>query len=282
VLRVKGNQLNPERQLGQVGAELIGSDEIAADVEVLTVAGEELEGVGMKGVSVDLTLPRLVPMLCDTLGLDAARTERLRVALDHKDAAAVAAVGGKAASLLGKLLAAAGTAERTLKILGTLGLPEEARVELTRLATVVAEVKARAPTLTLTIDPVENRGFEYHTGISFTFFAGAARGELGRGGRYRTGNGGGEAATGFTIYTDLVMEALPRPAPARRLFVPAHSDAAQVRRLRGEGWVTVAALTEGSDEAEARRLGCGHRLAGDGIVAVTGVGSAAASSRARK
>jgi ATP phosphoribosyltransferase regulatory subunit len=269
VLRVKGDQLNPERQLGQVGAELIGSDEIAADVEVLTVAAEALETVGMTGVSVDLTMPRLVPLLCDAMGLDAARTERARAALDHKDAAAVAAVGGKAATLLGKLLAAAGTADKTLKILGALGLPEEARAELTRLATVVAEVKARAPALALTIDPVENRGFEYHTGISFTFFAGAVRGELGRGGRYRTGNGGGEAATGFTLYTDLVMEALPRPAPARRLFVPSGCDAALVRRLRGEGWVTVAALTSGAEETEARRLGCGHRLAGDRIVAVT-------------
>jgi ATP phosphoribosyltransferase regulatory subunit len=268
VLRVKGDQLNPERQLGQVGAELIGSDEIAADVEVLTVAAEALETVGMTGVSVDLTMPRLVPLLSDAMGLDAARTEQMRAALDHKDAAAVAAVGGKAATLLGKLLAAAGTADKTLKILGTLGLPEEARAELTRLATVVAEVKARAPALALTIDPVENRGFEYHTGISFTFFAGAVRGELGRGGRYRTGNGGGEAATGFTLYTDLVMEALPRPGPARRLFVPAGSDVARVRRLRDEGWVTVAALTPGADEAEARRLGCGHRLAGDRIVAV--------------
>ena len=71
VLRVKGGQLNPERQLGQVGAELIGSDEVAADVEVLTVAAEALAAVGMTGLSVDLTLPRLVPLVCSALGLDA-------------------------------------------------------------------------------------------------------------------------------------------------------------------------------------------------------------------
>jgi ATP phosphoribosyltransferase regulatory subunit len=268
VLRVKGGQLNPERQLGQVGAELIGSDDIAADVEVLTVAAEALVSVGMKDVSVDLTLPRLVPLLCSTLGLDAERTERVRAALDHKDGAAVAAVGGKAGTLLGKLLAAAGTADKTLKLLGGLKLPEAAAAELARLATVCQEVKARAPALAITIDPVENRGFEYHTGISFAFFAGSVRGELGRGGRYRTGNGTGEPATGFTIYTDLVVEALPVPVPARRLFVPAGSDAALVRRLRGEGWVTVAALGSGSDKAEAKRLRCGHCLIGGKVVAV--------------
>jgi ATP phosphoribosyltransferase regulatory subunit len=120
----------------------------------------------------------------------------------------------------------------------------------------------------MTIDPVENRGFEYHTGISFSFFAASVRGELGRGGRYRTGNGAGEPATGFTIYTDLVIEALPQAAPARRLFVPAGSDPAVVRRLRGEGWVAVAALGAGADKAEARRLRCGHCLIGGKIVAL--------------
>ena len=34
VLRVKGSELRPERQVGQVGAELIGADAAAADVEV--------------------------------------------------------------------------------------------------------------------------------------------------------------------------------------------------------------------------------------------------------
>ncbi|HEY5208281.1 MAG TPA: ATP phosphoribosyltransferase regulatory subunit [Stellaceae bacterium] len=268
VLRVKGGQLNPERQLGQVGAELIGSEEIAADVEVLTVAAEALNAAGMTEVSVDLTLPRLVPLVCAALGLDAGRTERIRAALDHKDAAAVAAVGGTAAALLGKLLAAAGTADRTLKLLSGLTLPDEAGAELARLATFVAAVKARVPTLALTIDPVENRGFEYHTGISFTFFAGGVRGELGRGGRYRTGNGGGEPATGFTIYTDLVMESLPRPAASRRVFVPVGGDGALARRLRAEGWITVTALAEGEGEAEARRLGCSHWLVGGRPVAL--------------
>ncbi|HXE17213.1 MAG TPA: ATP phosphoribosyltransferase regulatory subunit [Stellaceae bacterium] len=268
VLRVKGGHLNPERQLGQVGAELIGSDDVAADIEVLAVAAEALEAVGMKKLSVDLTLPPLVPMVCSALGLDAERADRVRAALDHKDAAAVAAVGGKAGTLLGKLLAAAGTADKTLKTLGALKLPEEAAAELTRLATVCKEVTARVPALAMTIDPVENRGFEYHTGISFAFFASGVRGELGRGGRYRTGNGGGEPATGFTIYTDLVVEALPDAAPARRLFVPAGADPALVRKLRGEGWITVAALGSGGEKAEAKRLGCTHWLTGGKAVAV--------------
>jgi ATP phosphoribosyltransferase regulatory subunit len=281
VLRVKGGQLDPERQLGQVGAELIGTDAIAADVEVLTVAAEALAAAGMQDVSVDLTLPRLVPLVCAAHGLEGERAERVRAALDHKDAAAVAAVGGKAAALLGKMLAAAGTADKTVQLLGALNLPEEAAAELARLATACAEVKARVPGLAMTVDPVENRGFEYHTGISFSFFAASVRGELGRGGRYRTGTGAAEDATGFTLYTDLIVEALPAAVAARRLYVPVGSDRALVRRLRAEGWVTVAALDSGRNETEAKRLRCDYWLDGEEIAAVAGAPASMSPPRAR-
>ncbi|HEX7969956.1 MAG TPA: ATP phosphoribosyltransferase regulatory subunit [Stellaceae bacterium] len=268
VLRVKGGQLRPERQVGQVGAELIGSDEIAADVEVVALAAEALGAVGVAGLSVDLSLPTLVPAVCAALGLDGATAEAVRGALDHKDAAAVAAVGGRAAELLSRLLAGAGAAKKALAMLTALDLPAEAAAERARLAVVVERLAGTAPGLAITVDPVENRGFEYHTGVSFTFFARGVRGELGRGGRYRTGNGSGEPATGFTLYTDTVLRAVPKPQPPRRLYVPAGSDLALVRRLRGEGWVTVAGLLPGPPEAEARRLGCGHRLEGDKIIAL--------------
>src|ERR1041385_7063132 len=47
VLRVKGSEMRPERQIGQVGAELIGAESIAADVEAIAVAGEALAAVGV-------------------------------------------------------------------------------------------------------------------------------------------------------------------------------------------------------------------------------------------
>jgi ATP phosphoribosyltransferase regulatory subunit len=266
VLRVKGSQLRPERQVGQVGAELIGTDSVAADVEVVALAAEALQGLGIGALSVDLTLPTLVPAITQALGLGAKEQDRLRAALDHKDAAAVAAVGGRAAALLGKLLSSAGVAATTLRALQTLELPPSAAEERARLVDATNRLGAALPTIAITVDPVENRGLEYHTGISFSFYARGVRGELGRGGRYRTGNGEGEPATGLTLYTDTILRALPAQTPARRIYIPAGSDAAIAKRLRGEGWVTVAGLDEVADAAsEARRLACGHRLDGDAI-----------------
>jgi ATP phosphoribosyltransferase regulatory subunit len=114
----------------------------------------------------------------------------------------------------------------------------------------------------LTVDPCEFRGFEYHTGISFTLFAQGVRGELGAGGRYLAGpapNGGREPATGFTIYLDSLMRALPAAAPGPMVFLPPGTSRAVARHLRAEGWTALQSLNEAENSvAEARRLGCSH------------------------
>jgi ATP phosphoribosyltransferase regulatory subunit len=127
----------------------------------------------------------------------------------------------------------------------------------------------------VTVDPVENRGFEYHTGISFTFFAGGSAahgpfGELGRGGRYDAGDPeASEPATGFTLYTDTILRALPEALASSRVLLPFGADRTRASTLRAVGWVTVAALAPVGDwRAEARRLGCSHVLEGDDPAAV--------------
>ena len=116
-----------------------------------------------------------------------------------------------------------------------LDLPPRARAERERLGAVLDGLAAAMPGLKVTVDPVENRGFEYHTGISFAFFARVGRergplGELGRGGRYNAGDPAApEPATGFTLYTDTILSTLPAALARRRLLVPPGAD----RQARG-------------------------------------------------
>lgn len=267
VLRVKGSQLRPERQFGQAGIELIGSADAIADAEVLVMTAEALAELGVSGVSADLALPTLVPAVFAAFGIDGEAAERLRATLDHKDTAMVAALGGAAAPLLQALIAAAGPAERALASLSAIDLPPAAAAERERLARVVELAAADLPSLTLTVDPVENRGFEYHTGLSFTLFARNIGAELGRGGRYQ--GGGGEPATGATLFMDSVLAALPGPRQTKRLFVPAGTPRTWAQAFRAQGWVTVSGLDPAADPlVEAKRQGCGHRLGPDGIVDV--------------
>jgi ATP phosphoribosyltransferase regulatory subunit len=127
--------------------------------------------------------------------------------------------------------------------------------------------------VSLTVDAVENRGFEYHTGVAFSLFAKGAPGELGRGGRYAAGQESGslqEAAVGMTLFVDKVLDvALPPEAP-RRLFVPFGATMAERSRLRADGWTVVSGLEAVKDiTAEAKRMDCGHALV-DGAVQTVG------------
>ncbi|WP_193367984.1 ATP phosphoribosyltransferase regulatory subunit [Pelagibius marinus] len=263
VLQVRGSQLRPERQFAQAGVELIGATDATGDAEVVALAIEALTALGVENLSVDLNLPPLVGALAKDLGLAAEQVAELRLALDRKDAAEVSDLAGGHAGLFQELLRAAGPADKALAALEKLALPAAAAGEVRHLAEVVALICAAAPQARLTVDPVEHRGFEYQTGISFILFAKGVRGELGRGGRYEASgpNGERESSTGFTLFMDTVLRALPAPAPARRVYLPLGTPAEEGRRLRAEGWVTLAGLTAEADPAvEARRLGCGHML----------------------
>jgi len=277
VLRVRGSQLRPERQFGQVGVEIVGSAAPAADVEVIVMATSSLAELGLDGLSVDLGLPTLVPALLseapDGRAPDPATAARLRLALDRKDIAAIGelapALHPRAAAVLPRLVASVGPADRALPALCALDLPPAAAAERAGLVAVVERLRECVPDLSLTLDAVESRGFEYHTGVTFAVFAASAPYEIGRGGRYRT-VGIDEPATGITLFMDGVLRALPRPERPARLLLPAETPAATAVGLRREGWVTVALLEGGGDlRAEAVRLGCSHVFT-DGAVRPTG------------
>ena len=266
VLRVKGSQLRPERQFIQAGVEIIGSEAACADAEIILLAVDALGEAGVANLSVDINMPTLVPALCRAVGLHGEAEADLRAALDRKDAAAVAAAGGKAAELFGALLRASGPVDAALAALAVLDLPEECAAERRRLDEVVALLKAAMPALTLTVDAVEYRGFEYQTGLSFTVFARGVRGEMGRGGRYHVSQNG-EPATGFSLFLDSVLRAVPSAGNGGRLYLPHGTAPAQGRTLRQDGWITIAGLEPEADPAaEAQRLGCTHIFLNDAAV----------------
>ena len=254
VLRVKGEQMRPERQIGQAGIELIGIESAAADAEAVLLAAEALRLAGVTDLVVDLNAPMLAVSLLRESGID--EPEDLIAALDRKDAAAEKQLGGKLAPVLQHLMGAVGEATRAIEELSGVQLASAAAAQRDRLIEVAGLIHTANPKLSLTIDPTDHRGFEYHTGVTFSLLGRGSAGEFGRGGRYV--NQSGENATGFTLYLDSVLAALPAPKPARRILLPRGTSAEAATRLRDEGWVTLHALDGAEDEKEARRLGCSH------------------------
>ncbi|EHH66942.1 ATP phosphoribosyltransferase regulatory subunit [Gluconobacter morbifer] len=244
-----------DRQVSQAGIELIGPDSAQADAEVIILGAKALEELGIEGVSFDLSMPGLVMGLIEGAVSEVDR-EGLIHALDRKDASAVAELGGPVAGMLAVMLRAAGPADRALDILAALDWPPASRAQFERLAGVVAVIRERMPALRLTIDPVDFRGWQYHTGLCVTVFSNTSREELGRGGRYLAGQ---EPACGLTLRPQALLKAAPRPSPRPRCYVPMELDQDSLIALHRAGFATVPALGHESDlTVEARHLRCTH------------------------
>ncbi len=258
-LRVQGGQIDPNRQVAQAGFELIGPDSPAADAEMVLLAAESLAALGLERLSFDLTMPRFAPALLDDAGIHGGDRRALTRALDRKDAAMVAQHGGAAAGLLTDLLLAAGPVDAAMAVLEQAALGPGPAAHRGRLRATVDAIRARAPELRLTLDPLEFRGFRYHTGLCLMVFSPGSAQELGRGGRYLSNEQ--EPATGLTLFPDVILRVCPPPPVRPRVYVPHGATGAAA--LRAEGYATVPALEpDGDAQAEARRLRCTHIMQG--------------------
>ena len=234
VLRVNGSQLRPERQFCQVGCEMIGLDSIMADVEMPLIAANALSGAGLKNISIDLTVPTLAAHIYDEMKVEEAERETLNDLIEKRDRDGVAALKTKTSAVIVELLDG--------KSLEKISLPKKAKADIDKLLKVAGDLRAALDVygladVQITIDPLERRGFQYQTGVSFTLYAQGARGELGQGGRYDVTVAGKspETATGFTLYMDSILRIAPAFKPSDRKEVKADEDWKTVKSLQDQG-----------------------------------------------
>lgn len=254
VALIRADQLDPARQRLQIGAELIGSDSVAAAAEMVALAIEALARAGATGISVDFTLPDLVDTLSEkAMPLAPENIALVRRELDTKDAGGLAQVPGGEAYM--PLLYATGPFDQAIERLRAIDAGGALASRIKGLTQIAERVAASAR---LTLDPTERHGFEYQSWFGFTIYADGVRGTVGRGGTYTIG-GTNEAATGFSLYIDALVDAFETPPACDTLFLPLGHDREVAARLRAIGWRTIEAL---SDSDDAAALGCTHRLDG--------------------
>ena len=174
---IKASQLDPARERLQLGGELIGADTVAAASEIVNVAIEALRAAGLKGISVDFTLPDLVDTIAaQDASLGSETIDAIRRELDTKDAGGLKDVGGDAYL---PLLYATGPFAEAMSKLRELDAGGALSTRLDGLEQVAKRISDSAR---ITLDPTERYGFEYQTWFGFTLYAEGVRGAVGRGG----------------------------------------------------------------------------------------------------
>lgn len=241
VLRTRASQQRTLRQFCQVGCELISEESLEADIEIAVLSLVGLSALGLKGLSIDFCVPRLIGDIARELGLDGAETQAVKESLNARSEDGLLDV-------FVALLRSAGAADKALAGLQSLDLPAGSSALLERLSGLVVGVSKAIDDLGLdaviTIDPSESKGFEYHCGVGFTLFSKETRGELGRGGRYDIvcNKTGGESAAGFTLYMDTVRKIAPARALPTVKEVSADTPWADIRALQDQGFTVKRGL----------------------------------------
>lgn len=255
VMRVVPDVLNPERQLVQAGAEIIGRDDEGAVVEIILAGVLGLQKAGIKNVTLDLGLPHLAEVLLgkELAVMDADIKQQLFAAVSNRDISALASLPIAAAQKLADVMTASGASTDDLRALCA-DLDMSAAGKLDSLLTVADTLKNLLPDVAITLDPLDMQGFGYHTSISFSLFAKGLRGAIAKGGAYRTGYN--EAAVGISVYMERVLRGLTPPDAPPFVYISATLgfDVALSYIQRGRH---IVFGSEGADEeAEARALGC--------------------------
>lgn len=241
VLRVNASQLRTERQFCQVGCELIGAADSRDDIEMSLMAVKALDDLGVENLSIDLTIPSLI----DTLFIDFKVSEEDQAEIDSliqkRDRDGIAALNDKISETLVALLDCSGVAQGAMTALKKIKLPKATKTNIKALEDVydglLEALKVYGLShISITIDLIERRGFDYQNGVSFTLFAPQVRGELGRGGRYRLSEDNDENATGFTLYMDSVRQAVTIPSTQETRDVKNKTSWADIKELQDQGF----------------------------------------------
>ncbi len=216
VLRVKGDSFNTERQKTQVGAELIGLENEFCDAEIILICLKALKSIDIKNITIDINLPFLREYFFKDLSSNLK--EEINKAIDLKDKKTLKKLKFKYSKIVLDLMESAGDYSFATNILRKLNLEyffNEVRDYYLR---VIDIVNKNISSIKISIDPLENRGFNYHTGLSFTIFSENLKGEIAKGGRYKTLSG--ETATGCTIYTEKIYSNSKSSLDKSLVYVP--------------------------------------------------------------
>lgn len=252
VLRTKPDGLARTREPLQMGAELYGHAGIESDIEVQRLMIKALQLLGMQTLFVDVSHVAIFASLSHMAQLETRQEEDLQAALHCKDVARVKALVAnlpvKAQQPFIDLTHLHGGIEVLENARDCLPDTPEIAQALQEMAAIAARL--RSPSVEVTFDLSELRGYHYHSGLVFAAYAKGYAGPIALGGRYdEVGAAFGRArpATGFSLDLRGALLALGSAQTSMGVLAPVSDDPAlqtMIETLRAEGTVVVEALPE--------------------------------------
>ena len=222
VFRYEPEHAGRGREIFQVGAELVGVDDVTGDYEIISLLIECLQAIGLRSFTIAVGHVGFIKGLLMRSGLSAQGQKRAEQAAAKKDLPRLEEL--LASERIAK--AAAKAIREAPELTGHEAVLERGRVlaagepaltaPLDRLAQVYHLLCAAGHRDSILLDLGEFRGFDYYNGVVFDVFAPGVGAELGGGGRYDhlIGRFGRDLpSTGFALDVDHLFRAIEMPQP---------------------------------------------------------------------
>ena len=252
VLRVKGDSFNMERQKTQVGAELIGPKSEVIDAEIMLVCVKALKSINIDNLTIDINLPFLRKYLLT--GISPSLKHSINQYIDNKDKQSLKKLKFENLNIISELMDVFGDHLNVIKYLQELKSKGILVDIIDHYLTVIDIVRKNDKSIKLSIDPLENRGFKYHTGITFTIFSDKLKGEIAKGGSYNISTG--ETATGCTIYTEKVYPNLMLNLDKDLFYIP-YLHMKDADEIIKKGYrIVFGSVSKSELEKEASEMNC--------------------------
>ncbi len=252
VLRVKGDSFNMERQKTQVGAELIGPKSEFIDAEIILVCIKSLKSINLDNLTIDINLPFLREYFLKNI--PAALKSDINQCIDIKDKKSLKKLKFQDIDIIGELMDVAGDylyATKYLRQLKSKGILVEI---IDYYLEVINIIKKNDKFIKISVDPLEDRGFKYHSGLTFTIFSDKLKGEIAKGGSYNILTG--ETATGCTIYTEKVYPNLMLNLDKDLVYVP-YLNMQDADKIINKGYrIVFGSVSSAQFEKEALEMKC--------------------------
>jgi len=189
VFRYEEPQAGRQREFYQAGLELIGAPGPEADAEVLAIAIEALQGVGLRTFQINLGQMAFFKAIASELDLPPSQMDELKMSIGRKDEVSLRESLGRwgisrrhavALSELPRLCGGEEVLERAAELAPNGG----ARRAVENLSRVYNLLSAQGLAEHMVIDLGEVRGMSYYTGIAFEGFSPGLGFPICSGGRY--------------------------------------------------------------------------------------------------
>ena len=256
VFRADKPKLSDDRQFKQAGVELIGSKSIFADIEIILLSLESLAQIGFKKISLDLNIPIIIEKIFDDFNIDKSKKNEFKKLIAKKDIKTLLHFNKNLYKLLTQLIDASGPLKSNIKKIKKIDLGSNAKKVIQNFINISNILLKQSQKYNLSIDLLEQRGFEYHSGVTFSIFCINSKKEVCRGGRYLTSEG--EDAVGSTFFLNQFFQFNKEVKEKKnKILIPFGNLLDKtISTLRKKGWITIQNIDDKKNSQIARSNNC--------------------------